>query len=150
LATIIDTPIGYTFPNYPVVLTPLLIAQEAVLGSDPLNPLVTTIWVGSAVEPTIAVNPVNTCRVVAAWQQQRINNGGAVFVGVAFSSDGGVTWTPSQTVPSFPGLVIERVSDVVLSYSLDGATLYLVVLYLNSTLVLGNGTNQAGVANFTS
>src|ERR1700682_1316303 len=56
----------------------------------------TTIFHGSAVEPTIAVNPKNKDQIVAAWQQDRISNGAALEAGIAYSKDGGKTWHKSR------------------------------------------------------
>lgn len=43
----------------------------------------TTIYLGSAVEPTIAVNPKNKNKMVAAWQQNRISNGASLEAGIS-------------------------------------------------------------------
>lgn len=106
----------------------------------------TTIYHGSSVEPTIAVNPKNSNRIVAAWQQDRISNGGAFEAGVAYSKDGGRHWHKSKV--SFQictGGIIQRAGDEWLSYSADGSRLYLCAAALNATQE-PNTENQFGVA----
>ena len=81
---------------------------------------------GMEVEPSLAVNPRNPRNVIAAWQQDRIKDGGALgnFVGV--SRDGGATFTRSAV----PGLTrcgggpYERASDPWVAIGPDG-TAYL-------------------------
>ena len=111
-------------------------------------------YVGTASEVFLAaaVNPVIAVRgrhVVVAWDQQRINNGGAVYLVVACSHDGGKLWRRSPL--QFPAsLVIGRVVQLGLAYSSDGALLYLVVEYFNPNLAIENGYNQGGIAGFVS
>src|SRR5262249_22608812 len=52
-----------------------------------------TLYVDTAAEPYLAVNPVNTMNYIAAWQQNRWSDGGAQGLNLATSSDGGQTWT---------------------------------------------------------
>jgi hypothetical protein len=105
----------------------------------------TTIYHGSSVEPTIAVNPKNKKYMVAAWQQDRISNGGAFQAGVAYSKDGGKHWhkshIPFQTC--FGG-IIQRSGDEWLSYAADGTKVYLCASVLNATQE-PNTENQFGV-----
>lgn len=105
----------------------------------------TTIYHGSSVEPTIAVNPKNKCRLVAVWQQDRISNGAAFKAGVAYSKDGGRHWHKS----CIPFQIcecgfIQRAGDEWLSYSADGKKVYLVAAVLNATKE-PNTKNQWGV-----
>lgn len=93
-----------------------------------------TIYLGSATEPTIAVNPKHPDRIVAAWQQSRISDAGALEAGIAYSKDRGHTWTQT-TVPfqACNGGIIQRVSDVWLSYARNGSRVYLLALAINAT-----------------
>lgn len=94
----------------------------------------TTVYIGSAVEPTIAVNPMNHKRMVAAWQQDRISNGAALLTSIAFSRDGGKTWCPSHIpLQSCQCGINQRSGDAWLSYSSDGKRVYLCVGVLNAT-----------------
>lgn len=94
----------------------------------------TIIYHGTAVEPTIAVNPKNKKRIVAAWQQDRISNGAALEAGIAFSRDGGETWHPSLVPFQIClGGIIQRSGDDWLSYSADGSKVFLCAAVLNAT-----------------
>ncbi len=105
----------------------------------------TTIYHGSSVEPTIAVNPMEPKKMVAVWQQDRISNGGALLAGVAYSRDGGRSWhkacIPFQICQ---GGISQRSGDEWLSYSADGKKVYLCASVLNATQEPGT-ENQFGV-----
>ncbi len=105
----------------------------------------TTIHVGAAVEPTIAVNPKNTNNIVTCWQQDRISNAGALEAGIAYSKDGGKTWKNS-TVPFqiCNGGISQRVTDTWLSFSKDGSRVYLIAIFINAKTER-NTQNQQGV-----
>jgi hypothetical protein len=51
------------------------------------------IYDNTVVEPYTAVNPTNPDNIVAVWQQDRRNDGGARGLLAGFSTDGGLTWT---------------------------------------------------------
>lgn len=94
----------------------------------------TTIFHGSAVEPTIAINPMNGKHIVAAWQKDRISNGAALEIGISYTKDGGEHWHKSR-VPFqvCNGGINQRVGDSWLSYAADGRIVYLCVAVLNAT-----------------
>lgn len=141
---LIEIPVGFPFPNYPVPLTPALV-QEIIA----INPVSTVIWVGAAVEPSIAVNPCNPKQIVAAWQQNRISNGGAVFTGIGYSKDGGKTW--KQTFAPFPpNFEIQRQTDTWLSWDVSGEVVYLSGYCFNTTRVNSNGPAQQSIASWVS
>ena len=52
-----------------------------------------TNYVNAEVEPWVAVNPTNSNNIVAVYQQDRWNNGGAHGLVTAVSHDGGSTWS---------------------------------------------------------
>ena len=105
----------------------------------------TTIFHGSAVEPTIAVNPKNKKNIVAVWQQDRISNGGALEAGISYSKDGGKHWHKSKIpLQICAGGIIQRSGDEWLSYSADGSRVYLCAAVLNATQE-PNTQNQFGV-----
>jgi len=105
----------------------------------------TTIYHGSAVEPTIAVNPKHKKHIVAAWQQDRISNGAALDAGISYSKDGGKTWHNSKIPFQIcEGGISQRSGDEWLSYSKDGEKLYLCAAVLNATQEPGTN-NQSGV-----
>jgi len=55
-----------------------------------------TLYLDTAAEPSIVVNPTNAMNLVAGWQQNRWSTGGAQGLSLAASFDGGSTWTPSN------------------------------------------------------
>ncbi len=105
----------------------------------------TTVHYNSAVEPFLAVNPQESCKAVAVWQQDRISNGGALEIGIAHTEDGGKKWCRT-TIPfqACNGGITARTSDVWVSYSADGKKVYLSVLSTNIT-TNPNTQNQQGV-----
>jgi hypothetical protein len=114
-------------------------ASENILSPECLFPqevynTTTTIFHGSSVEPTIAVNPMHRKRMVAVWQQDRISNGAALEAGVAYSNDGGKHWHKSSIPFQIcQGGINQRQGDDWLSYSADGSKVYLVAAVLNAT-----------------
>ena len=60
-----------------------------------------TVYVNSEVEPWVAVNPTNANNIVAVYQQDRWNNGGAHGLVTAVSHDGGNTWSRTWAHFSF-------------------------------------------------
>ncbi len=105
----------------------------------------TTIFHGSAVEPTIAVNPKSKKHIVAAWQQDRISNGAALDAGISYSNDGGKSWHKSEVPFQIcKGGIIQRSGDFWLSYAADGSKVFLCAAVLNATQE-PNTQNQFGV-----
>ncbi|HKD54022.1 MAG TPA: sialidase family protein [Steroidobacteraceae bacterium] len=51
-----------------------------------------TLYDKTAVEPSLVVNPANSVNLIAAWQQERWDNGGAQAVNLGVSFDGGTSW----------------------------------------------------------
>ena len=49
-------------------------------------------YLGSEVEPMVAVDPTNPSHLVGAWQQDRWLDGGAHGLVAGYSFDGGATW----------------------------------------------------------
>ncbi len=78
---------------------PPLAEPLRVTGASPYppgcNPPVGAVrlWLGAEVEPHLAVDPADPDHLVAAWQQDRWDGGGANGTGAAASFDGGRTWT---------------------------------------------------------
>lgn len=127
------------FKNSPNSFSDMCLLPEMVIGED------TIIYNGAAVGPSIAVNPTNKKHVVAAWQQDRINNGGGLDIGIARSSDSGKSWHQSLIpLQNCNGGFAQRSSDVWLSYAADGSRVYLTALVLNATED-ANTLNQEGI-----
>ena len=129
--------------NNPVPASQGCLLSQAIIGST------TTIYRNAAVQPVVAVNPMNKKYVVAAFQEGRISNGGALDIGIATSKDGGKHFSdmifPFQ---SCVGGINDRSSDVELSYGPDGK-LYLVALVFNATKN-PDTVNQSGVVTSVS
>lgn len=125
---IIDVNIGYPTTKGPVPLKPRCLFPIARPDAT------TTIFAGAAVEPSIAVNPKTPNIIVAGWQQDRINNGGALECPIGFSHDGGLSWERT-TVPfqKCLGGLFQRSTDTWLSYSADGSHVYCSVYGFNIT-----------------
>ena len=117
----------------------------AVSGGSPIagclgdQPNSGTNFVNSEIEPWMAVNPTDGDNLVAAWQQDRWNNGGSRGIVTASSHDGGLTWTTNATTKSSictGGTVVnggnyERSSDPWVDFSPDG-TAYLMTLSVDT------------------
>lgn len=117
----------------PLTASDPLLSPECLFPQEVYNST-TTIYHGAAVEPTIAVNPINKKYMVAAWQEDRISNGAALQAGVAYSKDGGKHWHPSHiALQVCEGGVNQRSGDEWLSYSADGTKVFLCASVLNAT-----------------
>lgn len=87
-----------------------------------------TAYIGAEVEPHVAVDPSDTRRLAAIWQQDRWSNGSARALVAAWSNDGGRAWT-RVALPfsrcgggtTLNGGFYERATDPWLAWSPDGA-----------------------------
>jgi len=87
----------------------------------------------SEVEPHVTVDPTKPNHLVAMFQQDRWNDGGANGDVVVVSNDGGASWHLASVQPKFticqgatpgsPGF-LDRTTDPWLSYSSDGKIVY--------------------------
>jgi hypothetical protein len=104
-----------------------------------------TLYLNSAVEPYLAVSPVNSQLMVGVWQQDRWSGSGARGILVAQSVNGGSTWSMPPAPPlshCMGGTAAnagdyDRVSDPWVAFSSDGATVY------QSALAFTAGTSSA-------
>ena len=55
-----------------------------------------TLYSGTALEPSLVINPTSTTNLIAVWQQDRWSNGGSQALNLGASFDGGMTWTVSN------------------------------------------------------
>ena len=76
-------------------------------------PAGSTVYADAEVEPHLAVDRTNPNHVVAAWQQDRLSDGGARGLATSVSIDGGLTWDTPQPSPfsTCAGGAFARVSD---------------------------------------
>ncbi len=77
----------------------------------------TTLYANAEVEPHLAIDASNPNHLVAAWQQDRLSDGGARGLVTAVSVDGGASWTGVGAAPfsECAGGRFARVSDPWLS-----------------------------------
>jgi hypothetical protein len=119
-------------------------------GGDPSDPLAVTACNGAAQigvvyrnsesEPHLAVNPTDRTNMIAGWHQDRWSTGGAQSLGVAYTTDGGLTWTPvtipltrcSGAAPRSAG-DYERASDPWISFGPDGTAYFMALSIDNSS-----------------
>lgn len=101
------------------------VAQQTAAGS--------TNYPDAEVEPYVAADPANPSHLVASFQQDRWNDGGANGLTNVVSQDGGRTWTLAATQPAFsicegatPGSAgyFNRSTDPWISFSSDGRIAY--------------------------
>jgi hypothetical protein len=127
---------------------PAVLASGAspIAGCDGDQPGTGTNFLNSEVEPWMVVNPTDPDNLIAAWQQDRWDNGGSEGLVTASSFDGGLTWTTNADTMSSVctggtdanGGLYERASDPWLDFSPDG-TAYLMSLSVD--------TNPGGIIN---
>jgi BNR repeat protein len=99
------------------------------------------VYQNSEVETHVAVNPTNPNNVVAYWQQDRWNDGGAHGNLAGYSFDGGLTW--AHSAPRFSRCAggaglgnagdYERATDPWLSFSPNGRLHAISLVFDNST-----------------
>jgi hypothetical protein len=102
-----------------------LVAQQQALGSKNFP--------DAEVEPHITVDPTNPQHLVAAFQQDRWNDGGSNGLTLVISTNGGASWTLAAAQPQFsicagapsgsPGF-FHRATDPWVSFSSDGQVVY--------------------------
>lgn len=75
------------------------------------------IYTNAEVEPHLVIDPTNPNHLVAAWQQDRLSDGGALGLVTAVSVDGGMSWSGHRGAPfsQCAGGNFARVSDPWLS-----------------------------------
>jgi hypothetical protein len=128
-----------------------LVAQQTALGS--------TNYPNAEVEPSVVVDPTNPMHLVASFQQDRWNDGGANGEITDVSTDGGKTWNLASTQPAFTVCqgatssstsFFNRASDPWLSYSKDGTTVYQASLAFNANGPAFGGASSVQVSTSTN
>jgi BNR repeat protein len=140
---------GPSSPPHP----PQLAEPVQVTGASPYpagcNPPVpgVRLHLGAEVEPHLAIDPADPRHLVAAWQQDRWDGGGANGTGSAASFDGGRSW--SRRDPAFTACAgggpeaWDRTSDPWVAVAADG-TVHLMALAFDDPW---NGTRSAMLAS---
>jgi hypothetical protein len=104
----------------------------------------------SEIEPYVDVNPLNPDNLIAVWQQDRWNDGGARGLFSAVSDDGGATWETVEP-PAFSLCTdgdYERATDPWVSFGPDGAA-YFQSLSFDSDPAIFGGNHAVLVSKST-
>ena len=108
-----------------------------------------TLYVDTATEPYLAVNPASPANLIAAWQQNRWSDSGSQGLGLAASFDGGASWTLTQAAFSRctgggAGNAgnYARASDVWLAVSPSGAAYALSLSFTGQGLTAGSASGM--------
>jgi hypothetical protein len=104
------------------VTPPLEISLGNPLAACPPDPFGVN-YPDAEVEPWVDVNPTDSDNIVAIYQQDRYDNGGAQGNVSSASFDGGLSWTTQVAVPAdtrCTGGQFDRASDPWLSFGPDG------------------------------
>ncbi|TML01142.1 MAG: exo-alpha-sialidase [Actinobacteria bacterium] len=114
-------------PPSPARSFPFASSPNDITGTSPFKscPPGSGIAADSEVEPSMAVDPRDAHRLLAAWQQDRHSRGGALGIVTASSSDGGATWRQAlpPTLTRCTGGRYTLASDPVVSLGPDRAYL---------------------------
>jgi hypothetical protein len=103
-------------------------------------------------EPMVAVDPTNPMHLVAAFQQDRWDDGGDLGNLGVVSTDGGKSWSLAGTQPAFTictGGTLDRASDPTVAFSSDGSTVYQAGLAFNANGPAFGGTSSVQVSRST-
>jgi hypothetical protein len=141
-------------PDHPLAGTSTtcaqLVAQQTAAGS--VN------FPGSEVEPYVAADPSNSSHLIASFQQDRWNDGGANGLTNVVSHNGGVTWQLATRQPQFsvcggaasgsPGF-LNRATDPWVSFSADGKIAYSISDSFNANGPAFGGTSAIIISRST-
>jgi hypothetical protein len=125
----------------PVVATPTAVRVST---ATPFSaacltvPAGSTAYVNAEVEPHLTLDPSNPIHLVAAWQQDRMSDGGARGLVTSVSIDGGTTWSSPQPSPfsQCGGGAFARVSDPWVAAS-GGAVIQAGIAFTGAVLTTG-------------
>lgn len=108
-----------------------------------------TLFLGTEVEPWVAVNPADDGNAIAVWQQDRFSDGGSNGLRAAYSSGG--VWQSSANQPPFTECAggsgdsggYERATDPWVAFNSDGTIAY----FMSLSLDLSTGFDHAMVVS---
>src|SRR5438552_1946348 len=92
-------PLGTVASDTSFTLGPAVLASGpspfagCAAGADPILDPPSFNYLNTAVEPFVAINPLNPNNIIGAYQQDRWSDGGAKGLVVSRSFDGGLTWS---------------------------------------------------------
>ena len=144
---------------------PTLVADQPLAGNPSCAPLVaqqTSLgsknYPDAEVEPYVAADPSNPSHLVASFQQDRWNDGGANGLINTVSNDGGQTWTLSAGQPKFTicegatqgsAGYFNRATDPWVSFSSDGKIVYSISDSFNANGPGFGGTSSVIISRST-
>jgi hypothetical protein len=106
-----------------------------------------TLYVGSVVEPYLAVNPTSHVNLIGTWQQNRWSSGGSQGLMFGTSFDGGVSWKLSQAATSRctggnagNGGDYARATDPWVAFSANGTAYALSLSFTGITFAAGSSS----------
>jgi hypothetical protein len=137
-----DQPWAGTTVNQPACDNEIAASQAA--GSTP--------YPGAEVEPYVVADPAGSSHLIAAFQQDRWNDGGNNGDVTVVSTDGGAHWALSSNQAAFTicaGGTFDRGSDPSLAVSSDGSTVYQASLAFNVNGPAFGGASSVQVSRST-
>lgn len=106
-----------------------------------------TVYRNAEAEPMVAVSPLDPRHMVAAWQQDRASNGGALALVSAVSFDGGLSWARTLHPMSRCGGAADgsagdhqRVSDPWVDFGPDGTVHLMGLAFDGDEFTAGSST----------
>lgn len=113
-------------------------------------------YVNAEVEPQIAINPTDPSNIIAVWQQDRWNDGGAHGLVTAYTTNGGSTWKTSM--PHFTtcaggtaknGGNYDRASDPWVTFAPNGDAYQISLSFTGDVFATGDETDSILVSKST-
>ena len=111
------------------------------------------VYPGSEVEPYVVADPAGSSHLIAAFQQDRWNDGGNNGDVAEVSNDGGASWSLSSNQAAFTicsGGTFDRGSDPSLAVSSDGNTVYQASLAFDANGPAFGGASSVQVSRSTN
>jgi hypothetical protein len=125
----------------------LVSADSPVAAGCTGGPTPGTVYANAEVEPSLARHPTDANLLLAAWQQDRWNAGGARAVVSAVSSDGGATWQRTLHPLSrcgggtaANGGDYERITDPWVEFGPDGTAYFMALAFNGRSLQDGSSS----------
>lgn len=133
----------------------VIITEESPFASCDVSSETGTNYLDAEVEPWIDVNPANSQKLIAGWQQDRWSNGGSRSLLSSYSTDGGASWTPVVV----PGInkcsggrgefAYDRSTDPWVATSPNGVAYFMSLSFFNDRPDGGVGANAMLVSRST-
>lgn len=128
-------------------------SQVAVTGESPFPPdcdaapVTGVAYLGTEVEPMIAIDPQDPAHMIGAFQQDRWSDGGARGLRAGYSFDGGLSWSLTQASFSHctgggaaNGADYARASDPWVTIGPDGIAYQIAIAFNGATFAAGSSS----------